>query len=146
MSAPVFRPSHVGVCVTDLEASLRFWCDGLGFERLHAFTLTSEQVPGIGPALEVDGPVGLTSQMVRLGTLTVELIAYAQPAPTGTPSTSRGHLGLTHVSLLVDDVDAAAAHAVSYGGTLLPGTRQDLGIAVVFLADPDGTRVELMQG
>jgi glyoxylase I family protein len=25
--------SHFGLCVSDLERSLRFYCDGLGFER-----------------------------------------------------------------------------------------------------------------
>jgi catechol 2,3-dioxygenase-like lactoylglutathione lyase family enzyme len=25
--------SHLGLCVSDLERSLRFHCDGLGFER-----------------------------------------------------------------------------------------------------------------
>jgi catechol 2,3-dioxygenase-like lactoylglutathione lyase family enzyme len=143
---PALRPSHVGVCVTDLEASLRFWCDGLGFERLHAFTLDEGAVPGLGAALEVEGEVAVTSQMIRLGNLTVELIAYASPSPTGAASTTRGQVGLTHLSLLVDDVDAAAEHLVAHGGTLLPATRQDLGIQVVFLADPDGVRVELMQG
>ena len=146
MTAASFRPSHVGVCVRDLDASLRFWRDGLGFEVAHAYDLTSAQVAGLGPALEVADPVALTSTMLRLGGLTVELLAYASPAVTGTPSATRGQAGLTHLSFLVADVDAAAAHLVAHGGTLLERTRQDLGIAVVFLADPDGTRVELMQG
>lgn len=140
------RPSHVGVCVSDLTASLRFWCDGLGFTPLHAFELDDTSVPGLADALEVDGPVRVTSQLVRLGDLTVELLGWAEPQPTGSPSTSRGTVGLTHLSFTVPDVDAAAAHLVRCGGTLLDRTRQDVGIQVVFLADPDGTRVELMQG
>jgi catechol 2,3-dioxygenase-like lactoylglutathione lyase family enzyme len=141
-----YRPSHVGVCVSDLTASLRFWCDGLGFERLHAFELDDTAVPGLAEALEVAPPVAVTSQLIRLGELTVELIGWTSPAPTGTPSTSRGSLGLTHLSFTVDDVDALATHLVAHGGRLLPETRQDVGVQVVFLADPDGTRVELMQG
>ena len=140
------RPSHVGVCVSDLAAARRFWCDGLGFEPVHAFELDDTAVPGLAEALEVDGPVRMTSQLVRLGDLTVELIGWQQPAPSGTPSTSRGTLGLTHLSFTVADVDAGAAHLVAHGGTVLERTRQDVGIQVVFLAGPDGTRVELMQG
>ena len=31
------------------------------------------------------------------------------------------------------------------GGTVLPDTRASLGIELVFLVDPDGNRVELLQ-
>jgi lactoylglutathione lyase len=78
--------------------------------------------------------------------MTVELLAYKRPQPTGQPSTSRGRLGITHLSFYVDDVDAAAAHLVTLGGTILEDTRGNPGVELVFLADPDGTRVELMQG
>jgi len=34
MAAPIeFTPSHLGHCVENLERSLRFYCDGLGFEK-----------------------------------------------------------------------------------------------------------------
>lgn len=56
----------------------------------------------------------------------------------------RNQLGLTHLSFLVDDVDVAACRLVELGGEILPLTRQRPGIDLVFLADPDGTRVELM--
>ena len=38
----------------------------------------------------------------------------------------------------------AAARLVEYGGTILEDTRSDAGIVLLFLTDPDGTRVELM--
>src|SRR5262245_10435928 len=31
VEAPAYRPSHFGLCVSDLERSLRFYRDGLGF-------------------------------------------------------------------------------------------------------------------
>ena len=30
-------PSHVGICVADLERSMRFYCDGLGFTKRFDF-------------------------------------------------------------------------------------------------------------
>ena len=45
------RISHVGLCVSDLEKSLRFYVDGLGFE-------VQENVPcgdEVGPLGEVKG-------------------------------------------------------------------------------------------
>jgi catechol 2,3-dioxygenase-like lactoylglutathione lyase family enzyme len=62
----------------------------------------------------------------------------------GSASEHRNQLGLTHLSFYVDDVDTAARRLTQYGGTVLDETRSHLGIEVVFLADPDGVRVELM--
>ena len=53
-------------------------------------------------------------------------------------------VGLTHLSFVVDDVDAVMARLLDAGGAVVPGTDANLGIRVVFLTDPDGTRIELM--
>lgn len=143
MSDP--RPSHLGLCVSDLERALRFWCDGLGFDAAERFELDSEALPGLGGSLEVSGQVVVTSQFVRLGAFAIELLHYDRPGPHGTPSISRAQLGYTHVALHVDDLHAAAARAVEHGGTLLESTRGSFGMELVFLADPDGSRVELME-
>ncbi|MCU0273226.1 MAG: VOC family protein [Acidimicrobiales bacterium] len=143
--APQYRPSHIGICVADLDRSLRFYCDGLGFRAEERFELDSDQVPGLDLALEIGERTVVTSQFVRAEGLAIELLAYTTPSPTGSPSASRRLLGLTHLSLYVDDLEAAIAHLVACGGTLLEETRQSPGIDLVFLADPDGVRVELMQ-
>ncbi len=139
------RPSHVGVCVSDLDRSLRFWVDGLGFEAGERYDLESTLLPELHLALEVDGPVAVTSQFVRHGSTAVELLAFAEPAPTGRPSASRGLLGLTHLAFHVEDLAGAIEHLVRHGGTLIESTRVDVGTNVAFLEDPDGVRIELME-
>ena len=136
--------SHVGLCVSDLERSIRFYCEGLGCERAERFELDGTQVPGLAEALEVPSPAVIVSQMVTSGRLKIELLGWASPTAHGRPSSRRNQLGLTHLSFYVDDVDRVAARLVACGGTLLPATRQSPGIDLVFLADPDGTRIELM--
>ncbi|MDI2130227.1 VOC family protein [Yinghuangia seranimata] len=141
-----YAVSHLGLCVGDLDRSLRFYCEGLGFAPVISYEIGDEAAA----TLEVPTPVRLTSQMIAKGALVIELLCYASPGATGTPSAHRNQLGLTHLSFTVEDVDAAAARLVEYGGTLLADTRTsmktDLGSAeLVFLADPDGTRVELMK-
>ena len=37
-----YKPSHTGLCVTDLDRSLRFYCDGLGFEKANTYHLTRQ--------------------------------------------------------------------------------------------------------
>lgn len=136
--------SHLGICVSDLEASLRFYCDGLGFAVAEGYDLDDATAPGIDRALEVEAPVALRSQMITKGDLKIELLAFSAPTPDGHPSASRSQLGLTHLSFTVDDVDATIETLVAAGGTLLESTRASLGIELVFLTDPDGTRIELM--
>lgn len=144
MADAAYSPSHAGVCVSDLDRAVRFYCDGLGFEPAERFDLDSTQLPGLDRGLEVEGPVAVVSQMIVNGPMKIELLHYPGRAPEGAPSPSRGLLGLTHLSFYVDDVDEAAARLVEHGGTIVPDTRVDIGISIVFLTDPDGTRVELM--
>ena len=140
------RPSHLGICVSDLDRSLRFYCEGLGFEVGDRYDLSTAQIPDIHKGLEVEAPVTVTSQMVVNGPMKIELIHYPERVPEGTPSTSRGQLGLTHLSFTVKKVDESAARLVEQGGTILEHTRANVGIEIVFLTDPDGTRIELMGG
>ena len=144
MSGPSvrFAVSHIGICVSDLERSLRFYCEGLGFERAESHSIGNE----FADALEVPRDVELTSQFIRREGLSIELLHYASPPAVGEPSRSRRQLGLTHLSFVVPDVDRAAALLVECGATVLPETRtRNEGVDLLFLADPDGVRVELMR-
>ncbi len=135
---------HIGLCVNDVERSLRFYCEGLGFERAERYDLEESMFDGLGRALEVAAPVRLVSQMITRGEWKIELLGFAQPQAVGAPSKARNTLGFTHLSLDVDDVDSVATRLVELGGTILEATRARLGFDVLFVADPDGTRVELM--
>jgi catechol 2,3-dioxygenase-like lactoylglutathione lyase family enzyme len=140
---PAYQPSHLGICVRDLVRSLRFYCDGLGFAKAETFEMTD----AFRRALEVEGDVAGTSQFLRRGEMRIELLAYQSPGTSGEPSRRRNQLGITHLSFVVDDVDVAAKHLVACGGTLLPATRTGSDPAatqLVFIADPDGVRIELM--
>jgi catechol 2,3-dioxygenase-like lactoylglutathione lyase family enzyme len=138
-------PSHFGICVSDLDRSLRFYCEGLGFEAAEGYDLDSEAAAGLDRALEIEVPVKIRSQFISNGEMRIELIGFREPAVVGEPSTRRNQLGITHLSFWVDDVDAAADRLVGFGATILPDTRANPGVELVFLTDPDGTRVELMQ-
>jgi catechol 2,3-dioxygenase-like lactoylglutathione lyase family enzyme len=135
--------SHVGICVSDLDRSLRFYCEGLGFEAAEAHTVGQE----FGGLLEIDA-VHLESRFIRRGGVALELLWFAEPGHTG-PSDRRpmNQLGLTHLSFRVDDVGAAAAALAALGGTVHEHTRTTFGptLDFVYVTDPDGTRIELMR-
>ena len=137
--------SHLGLCVSDLDRALRFWCDGLGFRADERYDLTDEMLPGLDRALEVDAGVKVVSQFIRSGGLAIELLHYSSPDTFGAPSANRNQLGMTHVAFRTPDLEGSVARLVEHGGTVLEGTRATLGVDLVFVADPDGNRVELMQ-
>ena len=138
--------SHIGLCVSDLEASQRFYCEGLGFEVAEGFDIGDE----VAHTLEVDTGVVLRSQMIQRDGFKIELLGWTSPEVHGTPSQSRGQLGITHLSFNVVDLPAVEARLVELGGTVVESTRTALpfpggAMHLLFLADPDGTRVELME-
>jgi catechol 2,3-dioxygenase-like lactoylglutathione lyase family enzyme len=137
--------SHFGICVSDLDRSVRFYRDALGFEQAERHAIGQD----FARLMEFD-EVDLTSQFMRRGPTAIELLAFATPAPEGTPDRRPvNRFGLTHLSFRVDDLDAAAARVAEFGGKVLTETVTtiDFGgtpLRFVYCTDPDGVRVELM--
>lgn len=134
--------SHVGICVSDIDRSVRFYCEGLGFEQLAAHHVG----PEFGALMELEG-VELESRMLVRDGVTIELLGYVSPEHTGEVTRRpMNQLGLTHLSLRVDDVDEVASAIASHGGAVVGGTRTRMGDSLDFLycTDPDGVRIELM--
>ncbi len=143
--------SHVGVCVSDLDRSTRFYCDVLGFRELFTMTLGDEV------AATMEQPPGLrfTSRTLARPDVRIELLQWHEPQCVGDgqrrPMTG---LGLTHLCLRVDDVEELADAAVAAGGavhretlSVLTGTGEGgADVRLMYLTDPDGTRIECMSG
>ena len=143
--APEPTFSHFGICVSDLERSLRFYCDALGFEKAESHAIGSEFA-----RLMDFNDVAVTSQFIRRGPTAIELLAFEEPTPIGARERRPvNQLGLTHLSFRVCDVAATVARMVELGGAVVESSRTtiDLGgtaLEFVYCTDPDGVRVELM--
>jgi lactoylglutathione lyase len=140
---PVF--SHFGICVSDLERSLRFYCEALGFETAESHQIGSEF------ARLMDLPdVAVTSQFIRREGTAIELLAFSEPAPFGDGERRAvNQLGLTHLSFRVAEVEAVAAKVVELGGAVVESSRTTVEfggtpLEFVYCTDPDGVRIELM--
>jgi glyoxylase I family protein len=139
------RFSHVGLCVRDLERSLRFYREGLGFQEVSAVDVAGEPSATL---LELPG-VALRARFLERDGARLELLHYTEPAAVGGDAPApMNRLGLTHLSVRVDDLDAALARLAALGAAVRTGTR--IGVAAVrahavFVTDPDGTRIELVQ-
>ncbi|UGQ10992.1 VOC family protein [Yinghuangia sp. ASG 101] len=132
--------------MADFERSLRFYTEGLGFERAEAWTIGDS----LAQLAEVPPPMNCRSQMLVKGPMKLELLGWRNPKAEGSASTTRRQIGFTHLSVFVDDLAAVEARLVALGATPIEHTRTHFPIPdgesyVLFIADPDGIRIELMQ-
>lgn len=125
---------HVGIAVTDLEASV------VRYERLL----------GAAPAhRERVQDQGVEEVLFAVGSSYIQLLGALGPdTPVGRSLTKRGP-GVHHVAYRVDDVSAALDHLRAEGAQLVdeaprPGSRNTL-IAFVHPAAVGGVLVELVQ-
>lgn len=137
--------SHIGLCVADLSVSTRFYCEGLGFRRLHPLRVQGAEAAQL-LGLE---PLDLEAVYIERDGTRLELLYFVEPGCQGETSPKPMNLrGLTHLSFRTDDLESDLAKLESLGGRTLPETRidhPDFQSHVAFLTDPDGTRIELVQ-
>ena len=151
MSEASFRivaADHTGITVSNLERSLAFWRDLLGFEFSHSAHQKGERPE------QITGVKGADLRLAVLKTPTghkIELLEYFAPADRKKSFDLRPcDLGHVHVALIVDDLDALLKKIADSGWKAV-GKPQGLtegpnaGKRVVYVFDPDGTTIELMQ-
>ena len=138
--------SHFGICVSDLDRALGFYRDGLGFAEGAGIELVDQ----FGNVMGLED-FTLQTRMLSLNGATIELLYFPRSRAPVVASELRqmNHSGLTHLALSVDDVDAVARLVVAHGGSVFPTTRAVLDspdgpITLMFCADPDNTRIELI--
>jgi methylmalonyl-CoA/ethylmalonyl-CoA epimerase len=125
---------HIGIAVTDLSAALAFYRDALG--------------------LEIEAPEEVASQRVRVhfipaGAAALELLeATADDSPIAKYVAKHGP-GLHHITLRVDDINAALALMKAKGVRLIDDAPREgaHGSLVAFIhpASAHGVLVELKQ-
>lgn len=132
--------NHLGQCVADLARSRRFYEEVLGFEfwrEIQPADSPSDRLLGLTP------PIGMTACYLRRDGLVLELLHFAGDGARPGPARHRrmNELGLTHLSVSVDDLDATCRAVAAHGGEVLADT--NIGMAV-FVRDPDGQLIELL--
>jgi lactoylglutathione lyase len=145
--------SHVGLCVSDLERSTRFYTEVLGFRELWTMVMGDEVAATM--ELRAHPAIRFESRMLARGDLRVELLHWLDPAPEG-DRTRRpmNRYGMTHLCFRVDDVDDLTEAATRWGGEAHDATRSELDnagvdgapVRLLYLTDPDGIRIECMSG
>ena len=143
----IVSADHTGITVSNLERSLAFWRDVLGFELSH----TAHQKGEL--AQEITGIEGAEIKLAVLrapGGHKIELLEYHAPSDRKRAELRPCDVGSVHVALTVDNLDAVLS-AIAASGWKAAGKPQILktgpnaGKRVVYVRDPDGTTIEFMQ-
>lgn len=133
---------HYGVVVSDMNKSLSFYCDILGMEVLNRFKQESEAF---------DAAVGVKDARVELAFLdadgiTIELIDYKRPVGVNVnEGTSANDIGNAHFCIAVDNIEMAYNELADAVPFVSPPQRLKNGVKLVFMRDPDGNLVELLE-
>jgi len=139
----------VAMTVGNMERSIGFYSDVLGFEKV-------SDVEVLGEAYErLQGIFGLRMRVVRLrlGGEAVELQEYLTPRGRPIPVDSRSHdRWFQHVAIIVSDIDGAYArlreHRVEHASPApqrLPDWNVNAGgIRAFYFKDPDGHPLEIL--
>jgi catechol 2,3-dioxygenase-like lactoylglutathione lyase family enzyme len=143
----IISADHTGITVSNLERSLAFWRDVIGFELSHTAHQTGEL------AKEITGVAGAELKLAVVktpGGHKIELLEYLAPADRKKVNLRPCDVGSLHVALLVNDLDAVLER-IAASGWKAAGKPQTLkagpnaGKRLVYVRDPDGTTIELMQ-
>jgi catechol 2,3-dioxygenase-like lactoylglutathione lyase family enzyme len=139
--------AHTGITVVDLERSLSFWRDTLGFEVFVRDTLSGEPLERI---TGVHGGAMSFAILLVPGGHQIKLMQYIAPAGREHLRPRPSDVGTVHLALYVEDIHAFVAgvraagwHAAGPGFTVPVGPLK--GATFVYLTDPDGTTIELVQ-
>jgi len=142
---PLLRVTHIGVCVSEIERSLRFYRDVLGFRYLSEIQVAGEPSNTLLQLPDVD----LHAVYLERDGTRIELLHYRKPGhAVGMRPRPMNQLGLTHLSFRVDDLAATLQMIEKAGFAVLERTRIDIPAfeaGAVFITDPDGTLIELVQ-
>jgi catechol 2,3-dioxygenase-like lactoylglutathione lyase family enzyme len=141
---PLLRLTHVGICVSDLERSLRFYRDLLGFRFEHELGVEGEPSDTL---LRLRDVKLHATYLVRDG-VRIELLRFASPAAPPPRTRTMHEHGLTHLSFRVADLDATVAALRAAGERVLEETVirfPEFQSAACLVIDPDGQLIELVQ-
>jgi len=148
-AAPASSVVSVGMTVGDLDRSIRFFTDVLGFEAVSSVELTGR------PYELLHGVFGARMRVarLRLGEEQIELTEYLAPRGRLYPEDTRGNdRWFQHIAIVASSMDRAYAklreHGVSHASTgpqRLPDWNPTAGgIQAYYFRDPDGHFLEIL--
>jgi len=141
----------LGCVVTDVDASVRFYTQGIGFRELSGFAVEAPLAAAAG--LTDSKPLAIRVLVLGEGETATKLklmqVAGTTPRP-GDTEFIHSHTGFRYLTIMVADTDAALARLASVGAKPVARSPVALpdhlgkGLFLTCVRDPDGNLVELI--
>jgi catechol 2,3-dioxygenase-like lactoylglutathione lyase family enzyme len=147
MSFRILGTDHTGITVSNLERSLAFWRDVLGFEFSHSAHQKGEMAEQITGVKDAELKLAV---LKAPGGHKIELLEYLAPKDRKHVDLRPCDSGHAHVALTVESLDSIL-ETIAASGWKAAGKPQTLtagpnaGKRVIYVCDPDGTTIEFMQ-
>ena len=142
--SPKARFNHLGITITDIARSQRFYEELFGFRFWWDFKVPDELSSVV---LMVPPPVELTATYLWHPDITLNLMHFGAPgAAEAYRERTLNEPGLTHMALSIEDHDGLLARTPELGGEVLDhsmGPVSEWGKAG-YIRDPDGQLIEVV--
>jgi glyoxylase I family protein len=141
--------SHLALGVPDIEASAQFYCEVFGFERAQGtFTAAGEDMVKLLEVPDAD----LEALFIGRDGIFLELLKYTNSFSRRELPLHDNEYGFIHLSFRVPELTETLEKVERHGGTVLGDTRIEMEMpgaehptTFMFVLDPDGNRIELIQ-
>ena len=135
---------HIGLVVSDLQNSIKFWCEIMGF-------LVIRQMEESGP--HIDLMMGLKNVKVTTVKLSapdgnlLELLCFHSHPTKARWEGSPFSTGFTHIALTVNDLEETCRRLKLFGVSFPaePQKSPDGGVKVIYATGPEGVLLELVE-
>jgi catechol 2,3-dioxygenase-like lactoylglutathione lyase family enzyme len=157
----IIRFVHVNIVVSDIDKSLKFYCDMLGGRAVgddrKAVAERGVDSTTVGIAMGFGGKPEWRATYIHFGegadfeAMQIDLLQWIKPASYGKPYGRMNHIGIPRIALAVDDVDKTYNDLKVKGVEFIsPPQVIDLKRGrgpgkIVACKDPDGTVIEFTQ-
>jgi catechol 2,3-dioxygenase-like lactoylglutathione lyase family enzyme len=139
---------HIGIQVRDVDRSSRFYQEYLGLERVARFSMSEPYVQRI-VGYHPDVTLEIALHAIPGSDVQLEILEYRGVEKRAfDPATANP--GTAHFSLFVNDLDELYARLTAHGVEFVSEVQTSVGgpmkgSRIVYMKDPDGIRVELVQ-
>ncbi|QIB74400.1 VOC family protein [Halogeometricum borinquense] len=134
------RAHHVGITVSDLENAVEFYQETLDLTLLDRFTVSGEN---FSTAVGVEGATGQFAHLEADG-VRVELIEY-EPEGESRGEARINRPGTAHLGLTVEDIDSFYESLPNSVESVSRPQTTDTGSRILFVRDPEGNLIELLE-
>jgi catechol 2,3-dioxygenase-like lactoylglutathione lyase family enzyme len=142
----ILSPDHVTIAVANADRAIAFFAL-LGFRKDHVAIIDG------GIPAQYMGMPGMKAQHITLvldsadSHFEIQLLEFDPPPGTdpGVHPTNLRKLGFNHLAFRVDDIEAATAHLVANGVTMLSDEMDYISRKLRLFEGPEGITFELVQ-